>query len=216
MANSNSQHSKDTVLGTNNETVVNQINISIFSNDHSSLTDDLKKEIRSVLEGELINSELRVFLCYPNINKDEESTSCIENLRNELNSINAVVFEGGGKQNLPDTESVYIHIAELDFIKRNCDSIVIFALDEITLSQITLISYYKITREVKSPDLIVIYNNHVKSLDRFFSLGVFQYCDDNNIKIFDIADVQDQKIEVLIRRIKNKKLISKDKGLLGG
>lgn len=216
MTSSNSQTSKITVVGKDNETTVNQFNISIFSSNPSSITDDLKREIRGVLEEEFIKSELRVFLCYPNKDKDQDSTLCIQHLKSELENINAVIFEGGGKQNLPDTESVYTHIAELDFIKRNCDTIVIFALDELTLSQITLISYYKITKEVKFPDLIVIYNDEIQQLDRFFSLGVFQYCDDNNIKIFNMNELQEQKIEILLRRIKNKKLISKDRGLLGG
>ncbi|MCP6183059.1 hypothetical protein NL435_27280, partial [Klebsiella pneumoniae] len=84
--------------------------------------------------------------------------------------------------------------------------------DELTLSQITLISYYKITKDIKNPDLIVICNDKIKNLDRFFSLGVLQYCDDNSIKIFDISDIEDEKIENIIRRVRNKKLVSKNKG----
>ncbi|QLZ76252.1 hypothetical protein [Citrobacter sp. RHBSTW-00107] len=148
--------------------------------------------------------------------KDKLFDSCINNLKTELSKIDAVIYEGGGKQTLPDTESVYIHIAELDFINKKCDSIIIFVLDELTLSQITLISYYKITKDIKNPDLIVICNDKIKNLDRFFSLGVLQYCDDNSIKIFDISDIEDEKIENIIRRVRNKKLVSKNKGLLGG
>ena len=61
-----------------------------------------------------------------------------------------------------------------------------------------------------------ICNDKIKNLDRFFSLGVLQYCDDNSIKIFDISDIEDEKIENIIRRVRNKKLVSKNKGLLGG
>ncbi|MDD8372667.1 hypothetical protein LAW74_23610, partial [Escherichia coli] len=111
---------------------------------------------------------------------------------------------------------LYTHIAELNFIKKKCDSIIIFVLDELTLSQITLISYYKVTKDIKKLDLIVIFNDKIKNLDKFFSLGVIQYCDDNSIKIFDITDIENEKIDNIIRRIRNKKLISKDKGLLGG
>lgn len=100
--------------------------------------------------------------------KDKLFDSCIKNLKTELSKIDAVIYEGGGKQTLPDTESVYIHIAELDFINKKCDSIIIFVLDELTLSQITLISYYKITKDIKNPDLIVICNDKIKNLDRFF------------------------------------------------
>lgn len=89
-------------------------------------------------------------------------------------------------------------------------------MDELTLSQITLISYYKVTKDIKKLDLIVIFNDKIKNLDKFFSLGVIQYCDDNSIKIFDITDIENEKIDNIIRRIRNKKLISKDKGLLGG
>ncbi|WP_234096633.1 hypothetical protein [Citrobacter portucalensis] len=216
MSNSNAQKSNVNILGSNNETKVNQFNISIYANDVLSITNELRENIIDTLEGELVNSELNVFLCYPNILKDKLFDSCINNLKTELSKIDAVIYEGGGKQTLPDTESVYIHIAELDFINKKCDSIIIFVLDELTLSQITLISYYKITKDIKNPDLIVICNDKIKNLDRFFSLGVLQYCDDNSIKIFDISDIEDEKIENIIRRVRNKKLVSKNKGLLGG
>ncbi len=216
MSSSNSQQSKITVIGGNNDTTVNQFNISIYANDVLSIPNHIRENIREVLEDELISSDLNVFLCYPNNPATHSISSCIQNLKTELEKIDAVIYEGGGKQVLPDTESVYIHIAELDFIKKKCDSIIIFALDELTLSQITLISYYKVTKEVKKPDLIVICNDEIKNLDRFFSLGVFQYCDDNSIKIFDINEIENKNIDIIIRRVRNKKLISKDKGLLGG
>ena len=215
MSSSNSQKSRLNIIGSNNETNVNQFNISIYASDVLSIPNELRENIIDELEGELVHSELNVFLCYPNILEDKSFNSCIKNLKAELSKIDAIVYEGGGKETLPDTENIYIHLAELDFIKRKCDSIIIFVLDELTLSQITLISYYKITKDIKNPDLIVIYNDKIKKLDRFFSLGVLQYCDDNNIKIFDISDIENEKVENIIRRVRNKKLISKNKGLLG-
>lgn len=168
MSNSNAQKSNVNIIGSNNETKVNQFNISIYANDVLSITNELRENIIDTLEGELVNSELNVFLCYPNILKDKLFDSCIKNLKTELSKIDAVIYEGGGKQTLPDTESVYIHIAELDFINKKCDSIIIFVLDELTLSQITLISYYKITKDIKNPDLIVICNDKIKISIVFF------------------------------------------------
>ncbi|EEL7631044.1 hypothetical protein GIZ64_16545, partial [Salmonella enterica] len=133
MSNSNAQKSNVNIIGSNNETKVNQFNISIYANDVLSITNELRENIIDTLEGELVNSELNVFLCYPNILKDKLFDSCIKNLKTELSKIDAVIYEGGGKQTLPDTESVYIHIAELDFINKKCDSIIIFVLDELTL-----------------------------------------------------------------------------------
>ena len=169
MSNSNAQKSNVNIIGSNNETKVNQFNISIYANDVLSITNELRENIINTLEGELVNSELNVFLCYPNILKDKLFDSCIKNLKTELSKIDAVIYEGGGKQTLPDTESVYIHIAELDFINKKCDSIIIFVLDELTLSQITLISYYKITKDIKNPDLIVICNDKIKNLPEDFN-----------------------------------------------
>ncbi|EMH4164255.1 hypothetical protein RJ498_003564 [Pluralibacter gergoviae] len=216
MSNNNSQKSTITVIGSNNDAKVNQYNISIYANDVLSIPNEIREGIVDALENELVHSELNIFLCYPNKLQDNYFDSCIKNLKTELIKIDAVIYEGGGKQSLPETESIYAHIAELDFIKKKCDSIIIFVLDELTLSQITLISYYKVTNDIKKLDLIVIFNDKIKNLDKFFSLGVIQYCDDNSIKIFDITDIENEKIENIIRRIRNKKLISKDKGLLGG
>ena len=216
MSNNNSQKSTINVIGSNNDAKVNQYNISIYANDVLSIPNEIREGIVDALENELVHSELNIFLCYPNKLQDKHFDSCIKNLKTELIKIDAVVYEGGGKQPLPETESLYTHIAELDFIKKKCDSIIIFVLDELTLSQITLISYYKVTKDIKKLDLIVIFNDKIKNLDKFFSLGVIQYCDDNSIKIFDITDIENEKIDNIIRRIRNKKLISKDKGLLGG
>ncbi|EPE5169037.1 hypothetical protein ACSJES_003174 [Yersinia enterocolitica] len=216
MSSSNSQKSRVNVIGSNNDTKVNLFNIAIYASDVLSIPNELRENIIDALEDELVHSDLNVFLCYPNILEDKSFDLCIQNLKSELSKIDAVVYEGGGKQTLPDTDSVYMHIAELDFIKKKCDSIIIFVLDELTLSQITLISYYKVTKDIKNPDLIVICNDKIKSFDRFFSLGVLQYCDDNSIKIFDITDIENEKIDNIIRRVRNKKLISKNKGLLGG
>lgn len=216
MSSNNSQKSTVNVLGSGNDTRVNQYNITVYAKDVLSIPNELREEIIDALEGELVHSEINVFLCYPNIVQDENFNSSIRKLKMELGKIDAVVYEGGGKQALPGTDSIYVHIAELDFIKKKCDSIIIFVLDELTLSQITLISYYKVTKEIKKPDLIVISNDKVKNLDKFFSLGVMQYCNDNDIKIFDINEIEDDKVDNIIRRIRNKKLISKNKGLLGG
>ncbi|WP_220386226.1 hypothetical protein, partial [Klebsiella pneumoniae] len=71
MSNSNAQKSNVNIIGSNNETKVNQFNISIYANDVLSITNELRENIINTLEGELVNSELNVFLCYPNILKDK-------------------------------------------------------------------------------------------------------------------------------------------------
>lgn len=94
MSNSNAQKSNVNILGSNNETKVNQFNISIYANDVLSITNELRENIIDTLEGELVNSELNVFLCYPNILKDKLFDSCINNLKTELSKIDAVIYEG--------------------------------------------------------------------------------------------------------------------------
>lgn len=217
MTNKN-QSSKINIFGSGNETKVQQIDISIFVASGSEISNELRKEIRDTLEVELINTNLSVLLCYPNRLTDAVIQQCITNLKDELKKLDAIIYEGGGKQKLPQINSAYSHISELDFIKKNCDSVVVFVFvfDELTLSQITLISYYFISKVIKTPDIIIIHNDYIKNLDKFFSSGIFQYCDDNNIKTFNINEIQNEKMEELIRRIRNKKLVSKNNGLLGG
>ncbi|HEI3497812.1 TPA: hypothetical protein SI359_004094, partial [Escherichia coli] len=129
MSNNNSQKSTINVIGSNNDAKVNQYNISIYANDVLSIPNEIREGIVDALENELVHSELNIFLCYPNKLQDKHFDSCIKNLKTELIKIDAVVYEGGGKQPLPETESLYTHIAELDFIKKKCDSIIIFVLD---------------------------------------------------------------------------------------
>lgn len=61
MSNSNAQKSNVNIIGSNNETKVNQFNISIYANDVLSITNELRENIIDTLEGELVNSELNVF-----------------------------------------------------------------------------------------------------------------------------------------------------------
>lgn len=49
MSNSNAQKSNVNIIGSNNETKVNQFNISIYANDVLSITNELRENIINTL-----------------------------------------------------------------------------------------------------------------------------------------------------------------------
>lgn len=167
---------------------------------------DAINDTNSALVKEFLSKKNNVLLCYPN-KEDEALKPIIEKLKDGLLKIEANIFEGSGKIQLPDVQG-YPHIAELDFIKNlKCDSIIIFVLDELTLSQLTLLSYYKIESNVQYVDIIAIPSDNIYTYDKFLSNGLIQYCDDNNCKVIKLSSFDDAEVERVIARVKNKKMI---------
>jgi len=160
---------------------------------------------------EFISENSNVLLCYPN-KEYKDLEPIIRKIKDGLAYIGAVVFEGSGKIPLPDVGG-YPHIAEIDFIKKlKCDSIIIFVLDELTLSQLTLISYYKVESNIKNVDIIAIPSDDIYNYDDFLSNGLIQYCDDNDCKVIKLSALDDMQVEKLIQRVRNKKIIQKRSG----
>jgi len=213
------QKIKSTVVGTNNRTVIVQVNVNANSPrvDTSDIENRLINEVRNAFREEFVSTEYNILLCYPNSDINDESTlKTIKYIKDKLDDMGAVVYEGGGKTTLPKTQITYPHLAELEFIKTiKCDTVIIFALDDITLSQLTLISYYKVTKQIHSTDMIIISNDTLKNSDVFLSNGAFQYCDDNNCKLYSLDSLDDVGLQSVISRIENKKIIQRHGGLLG-
>lgn len=213
------QQIKSTVVGANNTTIIAQVIVNA-SNQHidvNAIQNSLIKEIRSSLKEEFVSTEYNILLCYPNkIIRDEPTIRIIEELKQKLNDMGAIVYEGGGKAALPKTQIMYPHLAELEFIKTvKCDTVIIFALDEVTLSQLTLISYFKVSKKIDTTDMIIISSDDLKNSDVFLSNGTFQYCDDNNCKLYSLGSLDDAGLNSVISRIENKKIIQRKGGLLG-
>ena len=167
---------------------------------------DRINDTNSSLVKEFLNEKNNVLLCYPN-KEDEALNPIIEKLKNGLLKIGANIFEGSGKIQLPDVQG-YPHIAEVDFIKNlKCDSIIIFVLDVLTLSQLTLLSYYKIETNIQHVDIIAIPSDNIYNYDKFLSNGLIQYCDDNDCKVIKLSTLDDTEIERVIVRVKNRKMI---------
>lgn len=213
------QNIKSNVIGANNRTTINQVIVNVNNPffDSKSLSESLAKEIKAKLTDEFVSTDYNILLCYPNKEIDDKSTiATINKIKDELKELEAFVYEGGGKASLPNTDIAYPHIAELEFIKTiRCDTIIIFALDEVTISQLTLISYFKISKEIYSTDMIIISNDELKNSDNFFASGIFQYCDDNNCKLISLTSINETGVRSVIDRIINKKIIQRKAGLLG-
>lgn len=196
-----------------------QVNVNANSPrvDTSDIENRLINEVRNAFREEFVSTEYNILLCYPNSDINDESTlKTIKYIKDKLDDMGAVVYEGGGKTTLPKTQITYPHLAELEFIKTiKCDTVIIFALDDITLSQLTLISYYKVTKQIHSTDMIIISNDTLKNSDVFLSNGAFQYCDDNNCKLYSLDSLDDVGLQSVISRIENKKIIQRHGGLLG-
>lgn len=214
------QNSKLTVFGSHNSTVVNQVvvNVNSLYHDIDAIKSQLESEIKSVLKEEFVSSGYNVLFCYPNKELDNVLVKdFISQMKLELNGLGAVVYEGGGRINLPNTEITYPHLAELEFIKLiKCDAVIIFALEEVTISQLTLISYFKISQHIDSTDVIIISSDKLRNSDVFFSNGTFKYCDDHNCKFISLESLNDAEIKSVIDRIVRKKIIQRKGGLLGG
>ncbi|WP_409075032.1 hypothetical protein ACF2G4_14505 [Pantoea sp. C3] len=213
------QKIKSTVVGANNKTVIVQVNVNANSQgvDTTAIENRLIDEVRNAIKEEFVSTEYNILLCYPNSEINDESTlKTIKHIKEKLDDMGAVVYEGGGKTALPKTQITYPHLAELEFIKTiKCDTVIIFALDDITLSQLTLISYYKVSKKIHATDMIIISNETLKNSDVFLSNGAFQYCDDNNCKLYSLDSLDDAGLQSVISRIENKKIIQRQGGLLG-
>ncbi|EPM7091672.1 hypothetical protein ACTPL4_000696 [Klebsiella pneumoniae] len=213
------QKIKSTVVGANNTTIIAQVivNANSPSIDTNAIQKTLINEIRSSLKEEFVSTEYNILLCYPNkVIHDKVTLKIIEEIKQELYKMGAKVYEGGGKTALPKTQITYPHLAELEFIKTvKCDTVIIFALDEVTLSQLTLISYFKVSKKIDNTDMIIISSDTLKNSDIFLSNGAFQYCDDNNCKLYSLNSLDDAGLKSVISRIENKKIIQRKGGLLG-
>ncbi|EJP1070533.1 hypothetical protein NVD53_003863, partial [Salmonella enterica] len=148
------QKIKSTVVGTGNTTIIAQVIVNTNSPDidTNAIQNTLINEIRSSLKEEFVSTEYNILLCYPNkLIRDEPTLKIIKEIKQKLDKMGAKVYEGGGKTALPKTQITYPHLAELEFIKTvKCDTVIIFALDEVTLSQLTLISYFKVSKKIDS------------------------------------------------------------------
>lgn len=213
------QKIKSTVVGANNTTIIAQVIVNANSPniDTNAIQKTLINEIRSSLKEEFVSTEYNILLCYPNkVIHDKVTLKIIEEIKQELYKMGAKVYEGGGKTALPKTQITYPHLAELEFIKTvKCDTVIIFALDEVTLSQLTLISYFKVSKKIDNTDMIIISSDTLKNSDIFLSNGAFQYCDDNNCKLYSLNSLDDTGLKSVISRIENKKIIQRKGGLLG-
>ncbi|EOQ20828.1 hypothetical protein WC1_04279 [Citrobacter sp. KTE30] len=213
------QKIKSTVVGTGNTTIIAQVIVNTNSPDidTNAIQNTLINEIRSSLKEEFVSTEYNILLCYPNkLIRDEPTLKIIKEIKQKLDKMGAKVYEGGGKTALPKTQITYPHLAELEFIKTvKCDTVIIFALDEVTLSQLTLISYFKVSKKIDSTDMIIISSDTLKNSDIFLSNGTFQYCDDNNCKLYSLNSLDDAGLKSVIARIENKKIIQRKGGLLG-
>ena len=233
------QKIKSTVVGANNTTIIAQVIVNANSPniDTNAIQKTLINEIRSSrfkrsvqtivfirviaalvqLVEKFVSTEYNILLCYPNkVIHDKVTLKIIEEIKQELYKMGAKVYEGGGKTALPKTQITYPHLAELEFIKTvKCDTVIIFALDEVTLSQLTLISYFKVSKKIDNTDMIIISSDTLKNSDIFLSNGAFQYCDDNNCKLYSLNSLDDAGLKSVISRIENKKIIQRKGGLLG-
>lgn len=63
--------------------------------------------------------------------------------------------------------------------------------------------------------MIIISSDDLKNSDVFLSNGTFQYCDDNNCKLYSLGSLDDAGLNSVISRIENKKIIQRKGGLLG-
>lgn len=181
-------------------------NVDDISNQLGFLGLNIIDDTNNALVNEFLSGNNNVLLCYPN-KEDESLEPIIAKIKDGLLSIGANIFEGSGKIQLPDVQG-YPHIAEIDFIKNlKCDSIIIFVLDELTLSQLTLLSYYKIESNVQHVDIIAIPSDNIFNYDKFLSNGLIQYCDDNDCKVIKLSTLDDAEVERVIARVKNRKMI---------
>lgn len=105
------QKIKSTVVGANNTTIIAQVIVNA-SNPHidvNAIQNSLIKEIRSSLKEEFVSTEYNILLCYPNkIIRDEPTIRIIEELKQKLNDMGAIVYEGGGNVSIPHNRAIHI------------------------------------------------------------------------------------------------------------
>lgn len=214
-----SQEIRNTIFGSNNTTKLTQVVVNVSSHfvNQELLAKQLTEEIKGALESEFTESEHTILLCYPNKKIDNEHVShAINKIKENLEQKGANVYEGGGKSVLPTENVGYSHLSELEFIRKtSCDTVIIFALDEITLSQLTLISHFKISRNLDLTDVVIISSEDFKNSDQFLLNGAFKYCSDHNCSVISLDSFGDDEMKFIVDRVVNKKIIQRKNGLLG-
>lgn len=219
ISNKQSQKINSAVIGSNNNTNLVQLTVNVNSPfvDKDLLAKQLIGEIQGTLKSEFAESGYNILLCYPNKKIDDDITNCsIAKIKTDLQGIGASVYEGGGKTILPINSVGYSHLSELEFIiQAKCDTVIIFAIDEVTLSQLTLISHFKISRKLEQTDVIIISSDEFKNSDNFLLDGTFKYCSDHQCNIISLDSFGENEIKLIIDRIINKKIIQRKNGLLG-
>jgi hypothetical protein len=214
-----SQKINSAIFGSNNNTKLTQVVVNVNNPfvDQSLLAKQLTAEIKDALENEFAESGHNILLCYPNKKIDcEVANYSIAEIKKHLEEKGASVYEGGGKSELPIESVGYSHLSELEFIRKTkCDTVIIFAMDEVTLSQLTLISHFKISRKLDLTDVVIISSEDFRNSDKFLTDGAFKYCSDNHCTVISLESFGDDEIKMIIDRIVNKKIIHRKNGLLG-
>lgn len=161
------------------------------------ITASVLSEVQEALIESTTERPYGVLLCPPS-EMTEEQEDVVRQIQDFLESSNFEVFTS---QNSNDPGN-YPHIAEAKFIaSKRCNSVIIFAADEKTLSKLSTYTYIKEEQSLSELDIPVVKTN--KTNDEYFESGCLLYVEDTG-KVFCYEELcsngVDKVIEYLNRR----------------
>ncbi|TSK07494.1 MAG: hypothetical protein FPO08_12920 [Geobacter sp.] len=181
------------VKGDNNSIIFNSI-----------VMDDL----RSVLQDEFSDKKYTVLLCGPRQNDNENTKKIFELLVSELEKQKIDLVLGGNEAGLGiDPDEAYPHVEEANYVRNSkCNSVIVFASDCTTYSQLSLLTYAKTLTLNDSIDIVVVPNVSVLEEHPYILTGPFKMVD-NFGKVFELSKLNKEGVDDIVDRIKNRRML---------
>ena len=169
-------------------------------NTYNTVPEHVIAEVQDALTLTTSVKPYSILLCPPSqLSQDEQKT--FEQLKQALIASDFQVHISEDLQN-----EGYRHLSEADFVlSGQCNSIIIFAKDILTLAQLNIYTFLKENKPLANLDIRVIQINFPE--DEYFSQGCLQFIRDSGC-IFSFQDIRTNGVDSIITYLSRRRQVS--------
>lgn len=174
------------------------VNVSIYVN--APITEQVLEDVQQVLVSSTESKSYGVLLCPPSYLLEEEQ-KILDSLKGELRSLGFDVYLSESHQS-----DDYVHFTEADFVSSGkCNSVIIFAKDFRTISQLNIYTFLKKDKNLSGLDIPVIQINFPEG--DYFSRGCLAFISDEE-KIFSFQTLNKEGISEILDYLKRRRALN--------
>ncbi len=174
------------------------VNLHLYVN--APITEQVLEDVQQALVGATESKSYGILLCPPS-ELSEEEQKLLDGLTAELQSLDFDVYLSESSQS-----DDYVHFTEADFVSSGkCNSVIIFAKDFRTISQLNIYTFLKKDKNLSSLDIPVIQINFPEG--DYFSRGCLAFISDEE-KIFNFQTLNEKGISEILDYLKRRRTLS--------